>query len=55
VEEFVPADLSQRLPDYHSYYYDVGENKVTILKPVPSIQQIHRRFDQRLSAIRKTI
>jgi len=55
VEEFVPADLGQRLPDYHSYYYDVGENKVMVLKPVPDIDQIHTTFERRLARVRKTI
>jgi hypothetical protein len=55
VEEFVPADLDYRLPDFHSYYYDVGQNRVTILKPVPSIAQIHKTFEARLKHLRQTI
>lgn len=55
VEEFVPADLSARLPEYHSYYYDVAANKVTVLRPVPTIQKIHETFDRRLARVRKTI
>lgn len=55
VEEFVPADLSKRLPDFHSYYYDVGSNKVTVLNPVPEIETIHATFERRLAKIRKTI
>ena len=55
VEEFVPADLDYRLPDFHSYYYDVGLNRVTILKPVPSITQIHKTFEHRLRTQRRTV
>lgn len=55
VEEFVPANLSHRLPDYHSYYYDVGGNRVSILKPVPSVEMIHKTFDQKLSKLRRTV
>lgn len=55
VEEFIPHDVSQRLPDYHSYYYDVGANKLTVLKPVPDIAKIHATFERRLQRVRKTI
>ncbi len=55
VQEFVPSDVSERLPDFHSYYYDVGLNKVTTLKPVPDIKTIHSIFDRRLARVRKTI
>ena len=55
VEEFVPADLSYRLPDYHSYYYDVGEDKVTILKPVPTLDKIYATFDARLKRVKRTV
>lgn len=55
VEEFVPADLSYRLPDYHSYYYDVGANRTTVLKPVPSIEEIHKTFEHRLKRLVKTV
>jgi hypothetical protein len=55
VEEFIPADLEARLPDYHSYYYDVGANKITILKPVPDIRKIHETFAKRLARVRKMV
>lgn len=55
VEEFIPHDLTKRLPDYHSYYYDVGDNKLTVLKPVPSMAEIHRTFYHKLAPIKKTI
>jgi hypothetical protein len=55
VEEFIPANLEQRLPDYHSYYYDVGDNKMTVLRPVPDIGKIHETFERRLARVRKTV
>lgn len=48
VESFVPVNLGERLPDFHSYYYDVGENKVQIMKPVPDIEAILATFERRL-------
>ena len=55
VEEFVPANLSRRLPDFHSYYYDVGQDKVTVLKPVPPMADIYRTFERRLARVKKTV
>lgn len=51
-EQFVPVDLSTKLPPYHSYYYDVaadnGNGKLSVLKPVPPIEEIHKTFERRL-------
>lgn len=55
IEEFIPGDVVQRLPDYHSYYYDVGENRLTVLKPVPDIGKIHDTFERRLARVRKMV
>ena len=55
VEEFVPADLGKRLPEFHSYYYDVGSNDVTVLKPVPELDKIHATFEQRLKRLKKVV
>jgi hypothetical protein len=62
VEEFVPNHgdskihpVRRRLPEYHSWYYDVGLDKLTALKPVPEIGKIHQTFDRRLAPVRKTI
>lgn len=55
VEEFVPANLEKRLPEFHSYYYDVGANDVTVLKPVPEIEKIHATFEQRLKHLKKMV
>jgi len=48
IMKFVPADLTKRLPDYCSYYYDVGDNKLSKLSPVPDIDSIHATFAKRL-------
>lgn len=55
VEQFVPVDLSKRLPEYHSYYYDVAADKMTVLKPVPVIEKIYQTFDVRLSKLKKVV
>jgi len=54
VEEFVPADLSEPLPIYHSHYYDVGENRLHKLAPVPDMKEIYRSFEHKLRTTRKT-
>lgn len=48
VEEFVPVDLDRRLPQYHSYYYDVGLDEHDKLLPVPPMPEILQIFDNRL-------
>lgn len=55
VEEFVPADLERRLPDFYSRYYDVGSNEVMILAPVPQIDIIHATFARRLKGQKKIL
>ncbi len=55
VNEFIPHDLKSRLPKHHSYYYDVGGDKLTKLAPVPALPELLAMFDRRLSRIRKTV
>jgi hypothetical protein len=55
VQKFIPADLEKRLPEYHSYYYDVGLNAVAKLGPVPKIETIHGTFARRLAKQRKVV
>ena len=58
VEEFVPFKSKkvtmEGMPRYHSVYYDVGEDELTKLAPVPSIDVIHSTFARRLERVRKT-
>lgn len=46
-------DLHKRLPDYYSYYYDVGNHTSHILQPVPDIRVIHSTFARRLGQKRQ--
>lgn len=58
VAEFIPetsGDISKRLPEYHSYYYDVKANNLSVVKPVPSIEKIHAHFARLLKPVRKVI
>lgn len=48
VQAFVPADLDTRLPDYHSWYYDVSDDRIVVAKPVPEKQVILNSFTERL-------
>jgi len=51
IMEYVPADLSERLPAYHSYYYDVAENETVVMRPVPDEDTILETFRDRLEAM----
>lgn len=55
VQSFIPTDINVRLPDYHSYYYDVGRDKLVIMKPVPDAETILAAFDENLGVRRKYI
>ena len=51
VQEFMPKDrvnISERLPEYHSYWYDVGNDSAAIIAPVPSADEIVDDIDSRL-------
>jgi DNA helicase HerA-like ATPase len=47
VEEFMPADLREELPQYHSRWFDVKQNKLSILTPVPEPAHILGRIIDR--------
>ncbi len=51
--EFVPADLNRSLPDFHSYYHDVGRNETVVMRPVPDGDGIVELFERRLEVNRK--
>jgi hypothetical protein len=42
---FLPPKVDGRLPDFHSWYYDVGKDKLDVLMPVPSDDVILSAFD----------
>jgi hypothetical protein len=55
VQEFIPFDISERLPEYHSYYYGVAENEVLKLGPTPDRDAILDTFDSKLRRLKKII
>jgi len=48
VKSFLPFDVEERLPDYHSYWYDVGNDFSQVWKPVPSKGTIIKSFRDNL-------
>lgn len=55
VQAFVPFDMNQRMPEYHSRWYDVAQDFTSVLKPVPERDTILTTFDDRLSLKKKII
>lgn len=53
IMSYVPANINERLPDFHSYYYDVGRDDLVVMKPVPDRQAILRIFEQRQAAMKE--
>lgn len=48
VQRFVPHDIEEtRLPKYHSWYYDVGQDEFTGLSPVPTIDETLNVIERR--------
>jgi hypothetical protein len=55
VQEFVPFNIRTRLPEYHSYYYDVKRNNLVVLQPTPDGDAILDTFYTRLRKLRKVV
>ena len=55
MEEFIPFDISKRLPEFHSYYYDVKGNRLNVLRSVPDAAAILQTFNSRLSQMVKAV
>lgn len=55
VQEFLPIDADIRLPKYHSTWYNLKEDQVSRLSPVPSETDIIRTFKQRLGQQRQLL
>lgn len=53
VEEYIPADLDSTLPEFHSWYYDTGRNRLTVFRPVPPLQVIYGTFSRRLGEMER--
>lgn len=47
--------LEERLPEYWSFYYDVGKDRLMKLQPVPDPKAIVDTFDIKLRSLRKVI
>jgi DNA helicase HerA-like ATPase len=53
VESFAPVNMDGKLPEYHSYYYDVAKDRLTALKPVPEEGTILATIDAKLKTIKR--
>lgn len=55
VRAFMPVDMDAEnpLPEFHSYYFDVGRNEVVVLRPVPDRDAILDAFEVRFSAMQE--
>ena len=55
VQEFIPYNLEERLPEFYSYYYEVKRNKVFKLGPVPDREAILDTFYTKLRRLKKVV
>lgn len=52
IMEYIPSDISRPLPEFHSYYHDVGKSVTNVMKPVPTSEDILGVFESRLTEMR---
>lgn len=55
VQKYIPHDISERLPEFHSYYYDVKANEVVVMKPTPDSDAILDTFYTKLRRLKKVV
>jgi len=55
MEEYIPFDLSRRLPPRHSYYYDTVDDALMVMKPVPDQDAIRAKFEKQLAGMRQVL
>lgn len=55
MERSVPYDLSRRLPEFHSYYYNSKRDDLRVMQPVPDQAAIRAQFAARLAKIPKVL
>jgi hypothetical protein len=55
VGAFLPFDVHERLPDFHSTWYDVPRDKVIRLAPVPTQAAIVHDFKEKLGRKRRVL
>lgn len=56
VQRYIHPDdqnIADRLPKYHSYYFDVSENKVVTFGPVPTEDKIMATINGKLDGLKK--
>jgi hypothetical protein len=53
VQDYVDQDISGRLPKHHSYWYDVGDDKLVLLRPVPDREWIKSTIQGKIDALNK--
>ena len=51
MQDYVDQDISKRLPPYHSYWYDVTRDALTVLRPVPDREWIKAAIQGKLDAL----
>lgn len=54
-QEHPAWDMNFPLPNYHARWYDVSKDYSSLLRPVPSADEILDRFDDRLTPSRRRI
>lgn len=47
IKSFMPENVGDKLPEFHSYYYDVGKDDLIVLEPVPSGNQLVASFPEK--------
>lgn len=55
IQAFIPFDISERLPEFWSYYYDVKANLLVKMEPVPDRDLIIDTFNSRLRRLKKVV
>ena len=53
LQAVLPESAFDRLPPFHSSYYDVGRDQLDFLSPVPQEDEIVSRINKRIRAMRK--
>ncbi len=52
IQEYIPEDLSERLPPFYSYYHDVSASETVVMKPVPTDDEVLAVFAARFESMR---
>jgi hypothetical protein len=55
INRFAYIDIDAKLPDYHSWYYDVATDTTEVLLPVPAKDKILETFASRMENINRRI